>query len=111
MQNEVPTYDLVVANQAIFNFNETFLATLKSLHESCGYKNFMDKYLVYPPSGVQPPTFFNFSDDASAACDIYDMAIDAALSLNPCFDVYAIVSYSLLFRALVMKRGIVGCKR
>ena len=92
VQNEAVTWPLVEKNKELFNFNETFMATLQDLHESCGYKDFVDKYLVYPASGVQPPTSFNYSNPKDAACDVYNMAFEAAITVNPCFDVYAIVS-------------------
>lgn len=58
------------------------------MHESCGYADYIDRYLQFPPSGLQPPVYFNFSSDAS--CDVFDLIDSAAFDPNPCFDIYEI---------------------
>ena len=63
---------------------------LWSLHKSCGYKEFIDEYLVFPAAGVQPPKSFNST--AQASCDVFEMAAIAALGPNPCFNIYEINS-------------------
>jgi len=78
----------VLENENLFNFNQSFLDTLSSLHESCGYADYIDRYLQFPPSGLQPPVYFNFSSDAS--CDVFDLIDSAAFDPNPCFDIYEI---------------------
>ncbi|OJJ46999.1 hypothetical protein ASPZODRAFT_131918 [Penicilliopsis zonata CBS 506.65] len=87
VQEEAPAVPFVLENTNMFNFNETFLAELEALHESCGYKEFIDEYLVFPASGVQPPKFMNWTADAD--CDVYDTILDEALEINPCFDLYS----------------------
>ncbi|KAH8694948.1 putative pheromone processing carboxypeptidase [Talaromyces proteolyticus] len=84
-QEEVPTYPLVEANNNLFNFNETQLATLKELHQSCGYEAYLEKYLTFPASGVQPVL-----EEANSTCDILDLALEYALGINPCFSIYEI---------------------
>lgn len=81
----VPT---VQENANIFNFNASFMNQLQSLHKSCGYQDFIDEYLTFPPSGVQPPKSFDPTSDAD--CNIYNMITDAAYRVNPCYNVYAI---------------------
>ncbi|GAB1197044.1 hypothetical protein APSETT444_006325 [Aspergillus pseudonomiae] len=81
----VPT---VQQNANIFNFNTSFMNELESLHKSCGYQEFLDGYLTFPPPGVQPPKSFDPTNDAG--CDIYKMITDAAYLVNPCYNVYAI---------------------
>ena len=87
VQQEVPIVPFVQANQNILNFNSTFLAKVSALHDSCGYADWIDKYLVFPASEAQPAIFFNSSDPPSAGCDIFDMLDHAAFAINPCFDV------------------------
>jgi len=55
VQQEVPAVPFVVQNNNLFNFNESFLAQLEDLHESCGYADYIEKYLQFPPAGNQPP--------------------------------------------------------
>lgn len=85
---EAPAVPFIQKNANLFNFNDTFMAELEQLHEQCGYKDFMDKYLTFPAAGVQPPMFFNFSSDAN--CDVFDIALVEALRTNPCWNVYRV---------------------
>ena len=87
-QEEVTAVPFVQANQNLLNLNASFMAQLESLDESCGYAALREKYLTFPPPGNQPPKFFNFTSEAS--CDVFDMIDDAALAINPCFDIYEI---------------------
>lgn len=88
VQEEVPAVPFVQQNANLFNFNETFMAELESLHKECGYQEYIDKYLVFPAKEVQPPKMFNWTTDAK--CDVFDMINNAALNVNPCFDIYEI---------------------
>lgn len=83
---EAVAYPFVEANNNVMNLNQTYLNHLEKLHHSCGYAEYVEKYLTFPPPGVQPPKLFNYSSDA--ACDIFDMIDNAALEMNPCFDIY-----------------------
>ncbi|GES66077.1 serine-type carboxypeptidase F [Aspergillus terreus] len=85
VQEEVPAVPFVQQNANLFNFNASFMAELESLHESCGYKDFIDQYLVFPPSDVQPPKSANSSE-----CDVFDLIYNEALLVNPCWDVYEV---------------------
>ncbi|OCK73368.1 putative pheromone processing carboxypeptidase [Lepidopterella palustris CBS 459.81] len=87
-QEEVVAVPFVEANANLFNFNETFMEEIQSLHKTCGYADYIDKYLVFPPSGPQPPVFFNFSSEAD--CDVFDLINEAAFDPNPCFNIYEI---------------------
>lgn len=90
IQEEYTAVPYVQANANLFNFDDDFMAQLDGLHQSCGFADYIDKYLVFPPSAVQPPSFFNFSDDAQANCDVFDMINSQALETNPCFDIYEV---------------------
>lgn len=87
-QEEVAAVPFVMENQALFQFNASFLAQLESLDKSCGYADLREKYLTFPPPGNQPPVFFNYTSEAN--CDVFDMIDDAALTNNPCFDIYEV---------------------
>jgi carboxypeptidase D len=68
------------------------MAQMEELDRSCGYASYREKYLTYPPSGVQPQTSFNYSDPGDLACDIFDIMSNAAYQINPCWNVYEITS-------------------
>jgi carboxypeptidase D len=68
--------------------NATYLAQLDALDKSCGYSVFRQKYLKFPPPGVQPAKYFD--SDADAGCDLWDSVYFSAYAPNPCFNVYEI---------------------
>ena len=86
----MPTLPFVQQNNNVFNLNATFMAQLEELDKSCGYAEYRDKYMTFPPSGLQPPTFFNYSSETDLACDVFDMVITASYATNPCANVYEI---------------------
>ena len=87
IQEEVVAYPFVEENNNMIGLNASYLAQLKSLDESCGYADFREKYLTFPPSGVQP-----VSPDYPESCDINGLATNAAFPINPCFNSYEIVT-------------------
>ncbi len=87
-QEEVVAVPCVKANQNILNLNDTFLATLEGLDESCSFAALREEYLTFPPPGNQPSKYFNFTSEAN--CDVFDEIDGAALEVNLCFDIYEI---------------------
>lgn len=61
---------------------------LEHLHKTCGYEEYIDEYLVFPPSKQQPPKMFNYTSDAD--CDVFDIIINEAQNPNPCFNLYEV---------------------
>ena len=46
--------------------------------------------MTFPPSGVKPPIYFNFSTEGD--CDVWDEVQNAAYAVNPCFNSYELVT-------------------
>jgi carboxypeptidase D len=67
-------------------FNDSFLANLADQDEKCGYAQYRQDFMQFPPNGTQPPLYFNATDDPD--CDLWDLVYDTAYSVNPCFNVY-----------------------
>ncbi|KAL3444712.1 Alpha/Beta hydrolase protein [Aspergillus insuetus] len=88
VQEQVPAVPFVLSNANMFNFNESFTATLEDLHKTCGYADFIDEYLVFPASSQQPAKFFNYTTDSD--CDVFDLINNEAFASNTCFDIYEI---------------------
>ncbi|KAE8384497.1 Alpha/Beta hydrolase protein [Aspergillus alliaceus] len=88
VQQQATAVPFVQQNANIFNFNASFMNELESLHNSCGYQDFVEEYLTFPPSGVQPQKSFNITSDTD--CDVFDMINDAAYLVNPCYNMYEI---------------------
>ena len=89
-QEEVVAVPFVQANANLFNFNSSTMSQVEKLHQQCGYADYIDQYLTFPASGVQPAEFFNFSNPKNLSCDVFSMLDDVALDINPCFDIYEI---------------------
>ncbi|KAL9085576.1 MAG: hypothetical protein Q9159_004615 [Coniocarpon cinnabarinum] len=92
-QEEVPAVPYAVSNNAVLNMNQSFIDHIESLHESCGFADYYNTYLTFPPPGNQPPEYFNASltnGSPNASCDVFDMINDAVTQTNPCFDIYEI---------------------
>ncbi|KAJ6131487.1 hypothetical protein N7523_001193 [Penicillium sp. IBT 18751x] len=90
VQEEIPAVPFVQKNANLFGFNETFMADLEHLHKKCGYADYIDKYLTFPPPHEQPPLFFNYTKDAK--CDVFDMIYEETFKVNPCWDLYEVSS-------------------
>jgi len=88
IMNQVPAYRFLEQAAGLFALNDTFMKDLGARADKCGYNHYMDTYLAYPPKGPLPtPPYLN---GATGECDVYDDIFNAALLVNPCWDVYQI---------------------
>ena len=93
-QEEAVAVPYVQAYNNVLGLNESFVETLVGLDQSCGYAALREKYLTFPPPGNQPPAYFNYTSEAN--CDVFDMIDNAALGVNPCFDIYEVTQVTML---------------
>jgi hypothetical protein len=116
VQAEIPALPFVKKYANVFSFNSTFMASLEATSQKCGYTNYIEKYVTYPPKGPLPLP--GGTTDISDECDIWTAIIEAALEINPAFNLYRIfdvVGWSSLARfasiltALASVPSIVGC--
>lgn len=56
--------------------------------EQCNYADYFDKFVTYPPTGLLPLP--GSSVEADDGCDVWDAIFEAALLVNPAFDIYRI---------------------
>jgi carboxypeptidase D len=87
LQSQIPAVPFVHTNQNIFNFNASFLSYLDEQNKKCNYENYTQLYATYPPSGPLP-IFSSFSNKDE--CDLWDAIFNAALIINPAFNIYRI---------------------
>ena len=90
VQQEVTVAPFVRTNNNVMGYNATFLSHIEALHQTCGYADYIDTYLIYPPPRHQPAVFFNSSSPENSTCALWEMLDHAAFAINPCFDVYAV---------------------
>ncbi|KAH8657804.1 carboxypeptidase S3, penicillopeptidase S3, CPD-S3 [Xylariales sp. PMI_506] len=100
-QQEVPVVPFARANNNMMGHNATFLAELELLHQSCGFADYIDTYLQFPPPGNQPSVFFNSSSPENSSCALWEMLDNSAFAINPALNVYAVSDqYPLLWDIL-----------
>lgn len=82
---DIPAVPFVEYHQHLFNFNDTFMEDLRSRADSCGYTEFMDMALSFPPNGTfpSPP---NVNGD-QPGCNLWEDIYTEAMWTNPCWDV------------------------
>ena len=64
------------------------MAHLDSVAESCGYAGYVEKHVTFPPKGLLPLP--GKSVEADPGCDVWDEIFEAALAVNPAFNIYRI---------------------
>lgn len=64
------------------------MAHLDARNEACGYANYSDIHVTYPPKGLLPLPGNN--PQGPRGCDLWDEIFDAALLVNPAFNIYRI---------------------
>jgi carboxypeptidase D len=58
--------------------------------DSCGYTDFFNKYTTsFPPPGPIPAA----PSSRGSSCDLYDAIFEAALFVNPCFNIYHLTDF------------------
>lgn len=72
----------------IFGLNESFMTSINQRAEDCGYFDFMEKALTFPPAGKLPTA----PNSSLPGCAVWDDIIAAAVYVNPCFNIYHLVS-------------------
>ena len=69
-------------------FSQTFMDYIDAAAARCGYTNYSAEYATYPPKGLLPLP--GNSTTAVEGCSLWNEIFDAALVVNPAFNVYRI---------------------
>lgn len=104
IQQQLPAAQHIRDNNNIWGFNQTFLEYINKLDKQCGYEDYLNKYLTFPPSGVQPELHLNYTSgaieglegqtlDPDWGCVIFDLALQEENRINPCFNLYEIIDH------------------
>ncbi|KAG7090999.1 hypothetical protein E1B28_010066 [Marasmius oreades] len=93
ISQEIPALRFAKANANVFPFNSSFWEQLQNISDSCGYTDYLDKFVKYPPkgqlpfpAGVEPGTLGRVKPE----CRIHSPIQRAVGVLNPVFDVYRV---------------------
>nr|POF01230.1 putative serine carboxypeptidase [Quercus suber] len=90
VQDDIPAVPFVDYWQGLFSLNETFTADIHTRADECGYTDFMNTAMQFPPKGPLP-TPPNVNGDVEG-CSIWQDIYNAALVFNPCWDVYQVAT-------------------
>ncbi|KAF3901987.1 hypothetical protein ABW21_db0207967 [Orbilia brochopaga] len=84
IMDEAPALPFVIKNNAIFNFGDDTLAALNKTATDCGYWDLYNEGLHYPPKGLLK------APSQKCKTDIWQDITNAAMQINPCFNIYHI---------------------
>ncbi|PPQ88899.1 hypothetical protein CVT25_009134 [Psilocybe cyanescens] len=88
VQEQIPAVNFVKKYENVFSFNQSFMTELEQINAKCNYTGYSDKFLTYPPKGLLPLP--NGSTRTPKGCDVWDTIFNAALTINPAFNIYRI---------------------
>ncbi|KAJ9145350.1 Carboxypeptidase [Pleurostoma richardsiae] len=87
IQTQVVAVPYVDHFSYLFNLNQTFMADIHARADSCGYTDYFNRYMVFPPAGPLPAP-----PDVGTGCDLWTDIYDAVSIVNPCFSIYEITT-------------------
>lgn len=64
------------------------MAHLDNVASTCGYDTYFAKHVTYPPKGLLPLP--GKSVEGDRGCQVWEQIFEAALLVNPAFDIYRI---------------------
>lgn len=99
VQEQIPAVDFVHKYEHVFALNQTFMQQLDTIATKCNYAGYINKYVTFPPQGLLPLP--GNSTSADPGCDVWNLIFDAALLINPAFNIYRIYdTYPILWDVL-----------
>ncbi|KIP03345.1 hypothetical protein PHLGIDRAFT_77748 [Phlebiopsis gigantea 11061_1 CR5-6] len=96
---EMPAVNFVHKFESVFYLNSTFMAEIDAVADKCGYTNYSKTYVTYPPKGPLPLPGKSIYGDPG--CYVWEPIFEAALLVNPAFDIYRVFdTYPILWDVL-----------
>ncbi|EMC92156.1 hypothetical protein BAUCODRAFT_115526 [Baudoinia panamericana UAMH 10762] len=90
VQDDIPAVPFVDYWSGLFSFNQTFMDDIHARDVACGYSAFRELALQFPPNKTLPtPPNVHYN---KPGCSIWDDIFEAALLVNPCWDVYQVAT-------------------
>lgn len=83
VQDDIPSAQMVNYWKPMFSLNDSYLEDLNERADKCGYTDFINTAMTFPPSGPLPSP----PDDSAKGCGIWNDVISAAMEVNPCWQV------------------------
>ncbi|CAL1711151.1 unnamed protein product [Somion occarium] len=96
ISQEIPALRFAQANRNLFPFTQAFYDQLQSISDSCGFTDYLDKFVSYPPTSQLPIPAGGTIDPVTRAvgvrsdCRLHSPIQRAVAVLNPVFNVYRV---------------------
>ncbi|KAF1989543.1 alpha/beta-hydrolase [Aulographum hederae CBS 113979] len=92
IQTDVVAVAFEEYHDQLFILNSSYRADLVSRADKCGYTDYMNTYLTFPPPGLLPDEATPKGNVSSSECAVFDDIFNAVLLTNPCFDIYQVAT-------------------
>ncbi|KZV64305.1 alpha/beta-hydrolase [Peniophora sp. CONT] len=91
VQQDIPALRFAQANRNVFPFNSSFYEQLQNMSDTCGFTDYLDEFVTYPPAGQLPlPVGTNGTFNSLPSCRVWSLIERTIPTLNPAFDVYRV---------------------
>lgn len=110
IQSQIPAVQYIDYFEGLFPFNDSFVEKIHKAADSCGYTEYLNKYMTFPPPGPQPArmpgTLPNDGLTARPECDVFwGTILSEIFQTNPCFNVYHVSALSIIALRVLTKAG------
>jgi carboxypeptidase D len=67
---------------------------IHNMSDSCGYTDYIETYLTFPPPEVFPVKLPGTNDKGhtTADCDVFNTIVNEVFNVNPCWDIYQVAT-------------------
>lgn len=86
--SKIGSYHVAPSRTYLRSTSQTYLEHLDQMAVTCNYTNYVSTYVTYPPKGLLPLP--GDSVEYADGCDVWSDAFNAALIINPAFNIYRI---------------------
>lgn len=94
IQEQIPAVQFVDTYYNLMPFNDSFRAQIHNMSDSCGYTDYIAKYLTFPPPGPFPVELpgQDAYGNTLPECDVFDTIYNEVFWINPCWDIYQVAT-------------------
>jgi carboxypeptidase D len=94
IQEQIPAVQFVDYWHGLMPFNDSFSAQLHNMSDSCGYTDYLNTYLTFPPPSSFPSQLpgTNVNGSLLEGCDVFDTIYNEVFYVNPCWDIYQVAT-------------------
>ncbi|KAM0479518.1 hypothetical protein ACHAPX_004734 [Trichoderma viride] len=89
LQGSIPILPFITRYQDVLSYSDDELSRFRGIHEDCGFTDYFENYIVFPPAGIQPD--LTPLQNNTICFGLWEEVIQAAKTTNPCFNLYNII--------------------